>query len=98
MSNNRFQGKVAVVTGSASGVGRSLITAFAREGAKCVLADVDQNAAHSLADNLRGMGGEVLVSITDVSKASQVDAMLGQFPLIMAQITGQLASLPVGHL
>jgi len=27
-----------------------------------------------------------------------VDAMLGQFPLIMAQITGQLASLPVGHL
>ena len=76
MSNKRFQGKVAVVTGSASGVGRCLITAFAREGAKCVLADVDQNAANSVADNLRGMGGEVLVSITDVSKASQVDAML----------------------
>ena len=37
---------------------------------------MDQNAANTLADNLRGEGGDVFVSMTDVSKSSQVDAML----------------------
>jgi NAD(P)-dependent dehydrogenase (short-subunit alcohol dehydrogenase family) len=76
MSNRRFENKVVVVTGAASGIGRAIITAFVREGAKGVVADLDQEWANMTAENLRSEGGEVLVCITDVSKADQVDAMM----------------------
>jgi NAD(P)-dependent dehydrogenase (short-subunit alcohol dehydrogenase family) len=76
VTTEKFRGKVAVVTGSASGVGRGIVTAFAREGARCVLADVDQHLANILADNLRSEGGDVVVSLTDVSKSGQVATMM----------------------
>ncbi len=76
MNNRRFEDKIVVVTGAASGIGRAIITAFVREGAKGVIADVDQEWAGMVADNLRNEGGEVLVCTTDVSKADQVDAMM----------------------
>ena len=76
MNDRRFEGKVVVVTGAASGIGRAIITAFVREGAKGVIADVDQEWADMVAENLRSEGGEVLACTTDVSKAAQVDAML----------------------
>ena len=76
MNNRRFEGKVVVVTGAASGIGRAIITAFVREGAKGVIADVDLEWADMVAENLRSEGGEVLVCSTDVSKADQVDATM----------------------
>ncbi len=76
MMEKRFEGKVVIVTGAASGVGRGLVTAFVREGAKGVIADVDADWSASLADSLRAEGGEVLVTLTDVRKADQVDAMM----------------------
>jgi len=76
VNNTRFEGKVALVTGSAHGIGRALITAFVQEGAKGVIADTNQEVAEMVADNLRAEGGEVMVSVTDVSKSDQVDAML----------------------
>jgi NAD(P)-dependent dehydrogenase (short-subunit alcohol dehydrogenase family) len=76
MDNGRFEDKVVVVTGAASGIGRAIVTAFVREGAKGVIADIDLEWANMVADNLRSEGGEVLVCTTDVSKADQVDAMM----------------------
>jgi len=76
MNEKRFEGKVAVVTGAASGIGRAIITAFVQEGARGVIVDVDQEWAHMVAKNLQAKGGEVLVCITDVSKSDQVDAMM----------------------
>lgn len=76
MSEMRFQNKVVLVTGSASGIGRALITSFVREGAKGVIVDTDQNRANYVAGRLREEGGEVLVSINDISKAAGVDAMM----------------------
>jgi NAD(P)-dependent dehydrogenase (short-subunit alcohol dehydrogenase family) len=76
MADKRFQRKVALVTGSASGVGRALITAFVREGAKGIIVDTDQNWANMVADILRAEGGEVMVCIADISKADQVEAMM----------------------
>lgn len=76
MNDRRFEGKVVVVTGAASGIGRAIITAFVRGGAKGVIADVDQEWANMVAENLRSEGGEVLVCTTDVSKAEQVEAMM----------------------
>lgn len=76
MTGMRFQNKVALVTGSASGIGRALITAFVREGAKGVIVDTDQNRANMVAEQLQAEGADVLVSINDISKADQVDAMM----------------------
>lgn len=76
MNSKRFEGKVVVVTGAASGIGRAIITAFVREGAKGVIADVDREWAGMVAQSLRSEGGEVLVCTTDVSKADQVEAMM----------------------
>jgi NAD(P)-dependent dehydrogenase (short-subunit alcohol dehydrogenase family) len=68
-------GKVAVVTGAASGIGRALAERFARARMKVVLADVEaatlSTAAHELVDG----GAEVLAVPTDVSRAEDVDAL-----------------------
>ena len=70
-----FSGKVAVVTGAASGIGRALAEACAREGMKVVLADVDEAPLTETERELRGAGADVLAVRTDVSKAEDVEAL-----------------------
>jgi len=67
-----FQGRVAVVTGGASGVGKALARAFLGEGMKVVLADVEEPALKSTTEEL---GGDVIAVVTDVSDASSVQAL-----------------------
>lgn len=67
-----FQGRVAVVTGGASGVGKALAKAFLGEGMKVVLADVEEPALKSTTEEL---GGDVIAVVTDVSDASSVQAL-----------------------
>ena len=70
-----FQGKTAVVTGAASGIGRALAEKCIQEGMKVVLADVEENALNKAADELKALGGDVLAVQTDVSNAEQVEAL-----------------------
>lgn len=70
-----LQSKVAVVTGAASGIGRALAGAFAAEGMRLVLADVETNALDEAAAALRAKGAEVHAVVTDVSDAAQVDRL-----------------------
>ena len=63
-----FKGKVAVVTGSASGMGRAVAERAAREGMKVVLADVEQKALDKAESEMKATGAEVLAVRTDVSK------------------------------
>ena len=70
-----FQGKVAVVTGAASGIGRALAGKSAQEGMKVVLADVEENALKQAEAELRASGADVLAVQTDVSKAADVEAL-----------------------
>ncbi len=71
-----LDGRVAVVTGAASGIGRATAIAFAREGASVVLADIDQRRAETVAELIRGAGGEARVQLTDVSEPDQVEALI----------------------
>ncbi len=76
MDGKRFQDKVAVVTGAASGIGRAIITAFVREGARGVIADIDQEWADQMADRLRAEGGQVLALKCDITQGVQVQSMV----------------------
>jgi NAD(P)-dependent dehydrogenase (short-subunit alcohol dehydrogenase family) len=68
-------GKVAVVTGAASGIGRALAERFARARMKVVLADVEAAALSTATHELADAGAEVLAVPTDVSRAEDVDAL-----------------------
>ncbi len=70
-----LEGKVAVVTGAASGIGRALATRFAAEGMRVVLADVEEPALEAAVDALRSEGAKAIGVPTDVSKGDQVDAL-----------------------
>ncbi len=67
--------RVAIVTGGASGIGRGMAEAFAAEGMKLVLADVEAEALESTAEALRSGGAEVRAVRTDVSQPEQVEAL-----------------------
>ncbi len=70
-----FQGKVAVVTGAASGIGRALAAKSAQEGMKAVLADVEDGALKQAKEELQASGAQVLAIPTDVSQAGEVEAL-----------------------
>ncbi len=69
------QGKVAVVTGAASGIGRALAERCAQEGMKVVLADIEEQALLRASQELQAAGVPVLAVQTDVSKAPAVEAL-----------------------
>ncbi len=70
-----LEGKVAVVTGAASGIGRALAERWATEGMKVVLADVEEGPLDAARDELDASGADVLAVRTDVSDGGQVDAL-----------------------
>jgi 3-oxoacyl-[acyl-carrier protein] reductase len=72
---NRFAGKVAVVTGGASGIGRATVLGFAQEGAKVVIVDLSP-AGEELAQQIRADGGDAIFIQSDVSKSEPVQAMI----------------------
>ncbi|MCH7958865.1 MAG: SDR family NAD(P)-dependent oxidoreductase [Candidatus Hydrogenedentes bacterium] len=70
-----FKGKVAVITGGASGIGRAMAERFAEEGMKIVIADVEAKALAQAESEMRADGAEVLAVQVDVSKPDEVDAL-----------------------
>jgi len=71
-----FAGKVALVTGGASGIGRASALAFAREGARVVVADVSVAGGEETVAQIKAAGGEALFVPTDVSQAGAVAALI----------------------
>jgi NAD(P)-dependent dehydrogenase (short-subunit alcohol dehydrogenase family) len=77
-SSHRFTGKVAFVTGAASGIGRASAVAFAAEGARVAILDRTEDALNETADAIRNAGGEVLTIACDVSKPEEVEAAVAR--------------------
>ena len=73
---NEFQDKVAIVTGATSGIGRAAAIAYAREGAKVVVAGRRATEGEETVRLLQAQGGEGIFVKTDVSKAVQVKELV----------------------
>ena len=72
----RLEGKVAVITGAASGIGRASALLFAREGAAVMVADLDGKAGEEAAAQIQREGGEAASVRTDVSESTDVERMI----------------------
>jgi NAD(P)-dependent dehydrogenase (short-subunit alcohol dehydrogenase family) len=71
-----MEGKVALVTGAASGIGRAAAQIFAREGARVVVADVNEEMGHETAELIRQQGGEAVFIPCDVADAGDCEALV----------------------
>ena len=76
--SNRFESKIVIVTGAASGIGEKTAIKFANEGAKVVIADIDKEMGNIVADQIKKDNGEALFVETNVAEFSSVDNMVSQ--------------------
>jgi len=72
----RLEGKVAVITGAAGGMGKVAAELFASEGARVVVADVLDEQGDATAAGIRGAGGEAVYTHADVSNAGDAERMI----------------------
>jgi NAD(P)-dependent dehydrogenase (short-subunit alcohol dehydrogenase family) len=71
----QLEGKVALISGAASGMGLASSQAFAAEGATVIVADIDGDRAEQVAQNIRAEGGNATSYRVDVSSVTQIEAM-----------------------
>jgi NAD(P)-dependent dehydrogenase (short-subunit alcohol dehydrogenase family) len=78
MIARRYEGKVALVTAGASGIGRATVEGLLREGGRVVFADVARDAGRALEADLRKQGCDVEFEHVDVTREDQVEAVVGR--------------------
>ncbi len=72
----RFEGKVAIVTGGARGIGEAISRGFAREGAQVVIADILDEMGNKTASDIVAMGGKAICLKTDVTSSKNVNGVV----------------------
>ena len=72
----RLEGKVAIITGAASGIGQATALLFAKEGAKVVVADLDEAGGNEVVQQINADGGEAMFVHTDVTETADIQAMV----------------------
>ena len=75
---NQFTGKVALVTGGSSGIGRATALAFAQAGAQVVVANVQVEGGEETVRLIQAAGGDAIFVKTDVSQAADVEALVNR--------------------
>ncbi|MEE3328764.1 MAG: SDR family oxidoreductase [Myxococcota bacterium] len=99
-----LSGRVAIVTGAASGIGRATAEVLARAGAHVVLGDLDLAKAEDVATQIKADGGQALAQAVDVSQREQVDALVQRATRdlgglhVMCNIAGVPSDGPIGEL
>ena len=76
MAEAMLEGKIALITGASSGIGRGAALVFARYGARLVLADIDIAGGEASVAQVSKAGGEAIFIKTDVTQASEVEALV----------------------
>lgn len=74
----RLQGKTALISGGATGMGGATSTLFAAEGARVAIVDRNGEAAAALVEEIRAAGGEAIYAVADVSRATDVEAAVAK--------------------
>jgi NAD(P)-dependent dehydrogenase (short-subunit alcohol dehydrogenase family) len=72
----KLQGKVVIITGAGSGIGRVCAKLFAKEGAKVLAADISEKAVNEVVKDIIGAGGEAAAIVVDVSKVAENQRMI----------------------
>ena len=78
MGNFRLDGKTAIVTGGAGGLGRSMVAAYAQAGANVVVASRNRDNIERVANKIKGKGQSSLAIVVDITDADSVDALIGE--------------------
>ena len=86
----QLQGKIAIITGAAKGIGAAIAEAFAREGARLALLDLEGAGAEALAETLRAGGADALALSADVTRSADIsralDAVLARWGRVDALV------------
>ncbi|WP_456274679.1 SDR family oxidoreductase [Bacillus sp. AK031] len=72
----RLENKVAVVTGAASGMGKAIAVLYAKEGAKVVVSDINQEAANAAVEEIKASGGEAVAVLANVAKEEDIHNLI----------------------
>lgn len=72
----RLEGKVAIVTGAASGMGKAIATLYAKEGAKVTVSDINQQGAKAVAEEITSTGGQAIAIACNVAKEDDIQQLV----------------------
>ena len=85
----RLEGKVVIVTGGGSGLGRASAAACSSDGADVVVADVNERGGRETLEIIEGAGGRAFFVSTDVTRAREVERMVGETAEDMDALTAR---------
>lgn len=75
-TQNQFTGKVALVTGASSGIGKATALQYAREGAKVVVSDINEEKGNQVVEEIKSQGGDAIFVRADVAKPEDCENMV----------------------
>ena len=94
----QMKDKIAVVTGAGSGIGREIALAFAREGAKLGIADVNLDGANAVAKEIGKAGGEAIGLRMDVTKEAEVDGAVETLVKTLGGLDVMVSNAGIQHI